>query len=162
MNKVKCMVCGKEYEVPCYEAQFHEHNLWELIGGNPTMKLWTDASKKNLCYAFETGEAIVLPMPDRDVPVNEAEYLALVAALQDCRNRKISVVDVHTDSQVLAFQLTGRYKCKAANLKPLRNECYRLLMQFDRWSITWISREINTAGIILDSLDKAVPRKETA
>ena len=30
-SKIKCMECGKEYEVPCYMAQFHKHNRWELM-----------------------------------------------------------------------------------------------------------------------------------
>jgi len=30
--KVRCMICNKEYTVPCYEAIYHEHNLWELVG----------------------------------------------------------------------------------------------------------------------------------
>ena len=34
---VKCMECGKKYEIPCYDAQFHEHNRWELTGGDPMM-----------------------------------------------------------------------------------------------------------------------------
>ena len=29
-SKIKCMECGKEYGVPCYGAQFHEHNRWEM------------------------------------------------------------------------------------------------------------------------------------
>ena len=38
-SRVKCMECGKEYEVPCYEALHHEHNRWELIGDEMVVRI---------------------------------------------------------------------------------------------------------------------------
>ncbi len=115
------------------------------------MKIWTDASKKQICYVYEDAETIIAPVHG-EMTTNQTEYLALVNALQDALWRGVSMVDVYTDSQVLAYQMTGRYKCKSPNLRPLRTECYRLLAQFDRWTINWIRRGDNKAGRILDRL----------
>ena len=115
------------------------------------MKIWTDASKTHLCYVFETDEMAIAPIAG-DVPVNQAEYIALTVALRDCLQRGIKNIEIYTDSQVLAYQLTGRYKCRAPNLRPLRSECYQLLSLFERWSITWTKREDNKAGVLLERL----------
>jgi len=115
------------------------------------MKVWTDAGKTKICYVLETKETAVFDLTE-PVPVNQAEYIALLRALHTCVERGIKEVEVYTDSQVVAYQMTGRYKCKAANLKPLRNECYKLLQRLDRWSINWIGRAENEAGLILDRL----------
>ena len=117
------------------------------------MKLWIDASTKKTCAVFETGETIVLPLEaEHQWSVNEAEYQALISALIICKTRKYGTVDILSDSQVLVYQMTGRYRCKAANLKPMRTQAYRLLEPFDRWTIGWTPRDENQAGIVLDSL----------
>ena len=52
---------------------------------------------------------------------NEAEYLALVEALTWVRDHQteFSSVNFYSDSQLLVRQINGKYKIKAANIKPL-------------------------------------------
>jgi len=54
---------------------------------------------------------------------NEAEYLALIEALTYVRDSlaslKISEICFFSDSQLLVRQINGKYKIKAANIKPL-------------------------------------------
>lgn len=54
---------------------------------------------------------------------NEAEYLALIEALTWIRDHRsqldISQIDFYSDSQLLIRQMSGKYKIKAANIKPL-------------------------------------------
>jgi probable phosphoglycerate mutase len=52
---------------------------------------------------------------------NEAEYLALLEALSWIRDHQteFSTVKFYADSQLLVRQVNGKYKVKAANIKPL-------------------------------------------
>jgi ribonuclease HI len=52
---------------------------------------------------------------------NEAEYSALLEALTWVRDHQSEFTEVkfHSDSQLLVRQINGKYKVKAANIKPL-------------------------------------------
>jgi ribonuclease HI len=52
---------------------------------------------------------------------NEAEYSALLEALTWVRDHQAEFVQVkfYSDSQLLVRQINGKYKVKAANIKPL-------------------------------------------
>jgi ribonuclease HI len=52
---------------------------------------------------------------------NEAEYLALIEALTWVRDHQseFSTIKFYADSQLLVRQINGKYKVKAANIKPL-------------------------------------------
>ena len=50
---------------------------------------------------------------------NEAEYRALIAALNRARHYCKDEVEHYTDSELMAKQLNGQYRVKAENLKPL-------------------------------------------
>ena len=118
------------------------------------MKVWVDASRTHACYVL--GDSLKAVLPIREYPtVNQAEYIALLYALEECITRGIKEIDIYTDSQVMAFQLNGRYKCKAPNLCTLKAKCERLLHMFAHWSITWVSRDINKAGKILEERRRA-------
>jgi ribonuclease HI len=80
---------------------------------------------------------------------NEAEYVALISALVDLRGRieragksprSYSVV-VHTDSQLLAGQLTQGWQVKAANLRSLVDEAATLIQTFGRCDLVKVPRE---------------------
>lgn len=62
---------------------------------------------------------------------NEAEYLALLSALEWIKDNKnnfnISQIDFHSDSQLMVRQIQGVYKVKAGNLLPLFNQAKHLL-----------------------------------
>jgi len=75
---------------------------------------------------------------------NIAEYQALVVCLKKARETKCKKLIVHTDSQLLARQLQGKYRVKNINLQKYFLEVHRLIetAQFD-FEIIHIERERN-------------------
>lgn len=93
---------------------------------------------------------------------NEAEYAALINALEWLENNKdnfsISKVNLFSDSQLLVRQIQGVYKVKASHLKPLHNLCLSLLKSINLpYIFTDIRRENNKLADSLanDAMDKA-------
>ena len=74
---------------------------------------------------------------------NEAEYRAVIVALEEARKLGAEEVLVRTDSELLARQLLGRYKVRAANLKPLFKRARALLRGFRRSDVRHVPREEN-------------------
>lgn len=74
---------------------------------------------------------------------NVAEYRALLAGVDRARELGADEVEVVNDSQLIARQLTGAYRVKKADLKPLHAEALRALRAFARWSIRSVPRERN-------------------
>lgn len=74
---------------------------------------------------------------------NVAEYSALIRGLREAVDFGADAVQISTDSQLMAFQLTGVYKVKAANLKPLHEEALSLLRLFRKVTINHVMRELN-------------------
>ena len=50
---------------------------------------------------------------------NEAEYLALIKALEILKKMKKNQAEFHLDSKLIVEQMIGNYKVKHSNLKPL-------------------------------------------
>jgi ribonuclease HI len=75
---------------------------------------------------------------------NVAEYRALIRGLGEARARGAERVTVHTDSQLLARQMEGRYKINAPHLKALQQEATALCRLFPGGvTLTHILREGN-------------------
>ncbi len=74
---------------------------------------------------------------------NVAEYSALIRGLREAADLGATRIEIRTDSELLARQLSGVYKVKAANLKPLFEEAISLLRVFERVSISHVVRELN-------------------
>ena len=75
---------------------------------------------------------------------NVAEYLALVYALQLALKEGYGTVAVFTDSELLARQITGRYKVRDAHLRLLHDLAVELAHGFARFTIQHIPRSRNT------------------
>jgi len=60
---------------------------------------------------------------------NEAEYLALIAALTWIKDHQSAYTgaDIFSDSQLLVRQVLKKYRVKAANIKPLYQQVTALL-----------------------------------
>ena len=82
---------------------------------------------------------------------NVAEYKAVIFALTTCaknlgiRARKAELV-IHIDSQLIARQITGKYKIKVPHLKELCVETRALIKQFKSVRFIEIPREDNAAA----------------
>ena len=74
---------------------------------------------------------------------NQAEYQAVIAALQKAISLGADRVVLRADSELVVRQLDGRYRVKKAALKPLYQQAGQLLSQFQGFTITHVSREQN-------------------
>ncbi|GAC1537604.1 MAG: hypothetical protein NVS2B4_17760 [Ramlibacter sp.] len=63
--------------------------------------------------------------------------------LRLARELGASEVDVVNDSELVAKQITGAYKVKHADMKPLHREAMNALRTFERWSIRSVPRAQN-------------------
>jgi ribonuclease HI len=98
--------------------------------------------------------AAVLSTPDGDVvdeaavtlgtaTNNVAEYRGLLLGLKRAAALGATEVEVINDSELIAHQVTGRYKVKHPDMKPLHAEALRALGGFERWSIRPVPRAQN-------------------
>lgn len=74
---------------------------------------------------------------------NVAEYRALLRGLERARALGATEVELVNDSELIARQLTGRYKVKHPAMKPLYLEAMAALRAFDRWQIRTVPRALN-------------------
>ncbi len=74
---------------------------------------------------------------------NQAEYMALITALQEAARLGAERVEIRTDSELMARQITGRYKVRHAALRPLFDQAMKLLAAFPGHGIRHIPREQN-------------------
>ena len=74
---------------------------------------------------------------------NVAEYRGLLLGLERARALGATEVEVINDSELIAYQVTGRYKVKHADMKPLHAEAVSALGAFDRWSLKPVKRAQN-------------------
>lgn len=74
---------------------------------------------------------------------NVAEYSALIRGLKEAADLGATHIAICTDSELMARQLTGVYKVKAANLKPLFEQAVMILRAFEKVSISHVMREYN-------------------
>ena len=75
---------------------------------------------------------------------NQAEYRAVIEALREAIKFKPDQVTLYLDSELVAKQLTGRYRVKSPVLRPLYIETVDLLKKFANLSIIHIRRHDNT------------------
>lgn len=74
---------------------------------------------------------------------NEAEYAALLAGLESALRLGAKTIEIRADSELMIRQLSGQYRVKSANLKPLYAKAISLLDAFDHWSANHVARELN-------------------
>jgi len=74
---------------------------------------------------------------------NQAEYTAIIAALEKASRLGAEEVEVRSDSELVVKQLNGRYKVKKATLRPLYQKVVRLTGSLGAFTITHIPRTQN-------------------
>ena len=74
---------------------------------------------------------------------NQAEYRALIAALEKAISLEARRVDIRLDSELVVRQVEGRYKVKKATLRPLYLRVGELLGQLEGFTLTQVPREQN-------------------
>ena len=74
---------------------------------------------------------------------NQAEYEAVIFALQKAKQLKIKELEIRTDSELIGKQLLGEYKIKDPDLQPLFIKAWNLRLDYDKVDIKIIRREQN-------------------
>jgi ribonuclease HI len=80
---------------------------------------------------------------------NEAEYRALIGALEEALSLGGRTVTVHSDSELLVRQLNGEYRVRSPHLKDLFSQAQDLLGRFQEYVILHIPREQNREADLL-------------
>ncbi|HVO33324.1 MAG TPA: ribonuclease HI family protein [Elusimicrobiota bacterium] len=72
---------------------------------------------------------------------NQAEYRAMILALTLAHERGATRLECHADSELLVFQLQGRYRIKDFHLKSLAEKVKSLASRFESIVFRQIPRE---------------------
>jgi len=88
---------------------------------------------------------------------NVAEYQAMIAGLELALDRRVRKLTVHSDSELICRQLTGRYKVKDENMRGYHAQALALLEQFQEVEIKCVRREENAEAdrLVNEALDGA-------
>jgi len=77
---------------------------------------------------------------------NQAEYKAVIAALEQAKDLKVQEVNLYADSELVVKQLNREYKVKHPDLAPLYVKVYNLSQSFKKIKFHHIPRERNKAA----------------
>ena len=81
-----------------------------------------------------------------EVTNNQAEYEAVIFALQKAKQLKIKEIELRVDSELIGRQLLGKYKIKDPDLQPLFIKAWNLRLDYNKVDIKIIPREENKAA----------------
>jgi ribonuclease HI len=82
---------------------------------------------------------------------NQAEYSGMIYGLKSAQNLGIKNLEVAGDSQLIIYQMTGKYQVKNEALKPYHKEAKLLEAGFEKISFNWIPREQNSEADALSN-----------
>ncbi len=74
---------------------------------------------------------------------NVAEWTAVLLALEEARRLGATQVDLRMDSQLVARQISGIYRVKHPDLKPIHAAVMDLLRRLDGYTVGHVPRELN-------------------
>ena len=74
---------------------------------------------------------------------NQAEYRAVIAALEEAVRLGAAGVEIKSDSELVVKQISGRYRVKHPALKPLYRQVKELQSSFQNCIVTSIPRRQN-------------------
>jgi ribonuclease HI len=147
------------YRIIKYMESFRNITIWTDGGsrGNPGPAGIGVHITENDATLAELAEAIGVTTN------NQAEYGALVKGIdwvtQYCADQSINPstvkLSIYTDSELMAYQVQGRYRVKNAELKPVYDRVMAGLQAFATHTITPVRREKNQIadGLVNKALD---------
>ncbi len=114
--------------------------------------IYTDGASKG--NPGDAGIGVVISSPDgiviREIGEyigkttnNVAEYTALIRGLKEAAEIGATQIEISTDSELMARQLSGVYRVKSPNLQPLYAQATSLIHHFESVRITHVMRELN-------------------
>lgn len=83
---------------------------------------------------------------------NQAEYFALIEALESAKDLKNQPIRIFTDSQLVANQVNGLWKVKHGEIIPLNKKAKSLFSEYGDITIQHIRREKNSEADRLANL----------
>jgi ribonuclease HI len=88
---------------------------------------------------------------------NVAEYRGLLLGLRRARELGATEVEVVNDSELVARQVTGAYKVKHPDMRPLHAQALAALGEFERWTVRSVPRAQNARAdaLVNEALDRA-------
>ena len=88
---------------------------------------------------------------------NVAEYEAVIRGLERASELGATSVDLIGDSELIAKQITGEYKVKHPDMKPLHAAAVSALAGFEDWTIRTVPRAQNADAdaLVNQALDAA-------
>ncbi len=75
---------------------------------------------------------------------NMAEYHAVVTALEHCVRWGVEKVHLYMDSELIVRQLSGVYRVKSPDLRPLYQQVVFLSRKIPEFKVTHVKRALNT------------------
>jgi len=92
----------------------------------------------------ETGEVLAELARFLGVRTNNyAEWTAVEDALREALRLGATQVDLRMDSELVARQISGRYRVKHPDLKPIHASVMTMLAQLDGYTVGHVPRELN-------------------
>ncbi len=120
-----------------------------------------------IAFLVLTEDFQVLEKRSRYVGVrtnNQAEYEALVAALESASVLRAEELTCHLDSELVAKQLTGQYKVKNPKLKQLWERTRELVRGFRQVGFVCVPRTnryiLEADGLVNEVLDRVADGRE--
>ena len=74
---------------------------------------------------------------------NQAEYRAIIAALEEATKLGARQVELNSDSELVVRQIKGEYRVKKVTLKPLYQRVKQLQSRLESFTINHIPRQQN-------------------
>jgi ribonuclease HI len=89
---------------------------------------------------------------------NVAEYEAVIRGLERATELGATEIELIGDSELIAKQITGDYKVKHPDMKPLHAKATQALREFDSWTIRTVPRAQNSDAdaLVNQALDAAL------
>jgi ribonuclease HI len=76
---------------------------------------------------------------------NEAEYRAVIAGLEMANKLGVRAAEIRSDSELLVRQVNGKYRVRAAGIRPFYIKVKQMQEQFEDCLFVYIPRELNEA-----------------
>lgn len=96
-------------------------------------------------WVIVTGDGIATEGGKRigETTNNQAEYAALIRALNAAADLGLDEIDIRGDSELIVNQVQGVWDTNDPDLREQRVRVRELLNSFDRWSLEHVPREVN-------------------
>ena len=126
-----------------------------LVRGDRTFWLYTDGSSRGdpvgaaigaVLYDSHGQEVDTLSRRIGPATNNEAEYRAFIGGLELALEHNVHCLVVRCDSKLVANQVRGTFKVRAAKLKPLHSRAVELLPCLLKHHIEFVPRKYNRAA----------------